>query len=304
MRSLPLDIQEALIEAVGDVFYFRDVFRRFVVRCGVPAALYERHADKQSKRAILRSILADLEQLGDEGWIIQRRVLSEFCALKRPPEGHVDPVRAARAIHMVKTLAREHDLLVKREKAGARERIIGLIQAETAAQEKRKQMANLRHEFTELIRSHEPQERGYAFERLIAKLFRAHGFTYREAYVVDGEQLDGHFELDGFDYLVETRWRSDKVPAKEIGWLSDKAAAKLESTRGLFISMAGFTKDAREPRRGKPVKVILMDGEDLALVIEGYVDLREGLKAKIRKAAQEGVVYYPLRNLLHEGVAS
>lgn len=37
-----------------------------------------------------------------------------------------------------------------------------------------------------------------------------------------------------------------------------------------------------------------MDGQDLALILEGRVSLIEALQIKLDKAAQQGVIFYPL----------
>jgi len=43
--------------------------------------------------------------------------------------------------------------------------------------------------------------------------------------------------------------------------------------------------------------VILMDGEDLALVLQGLIDFRELLKQKIRHASQTGNPYLRARDV-------
>jgi hypothetical protein len=37
-----------------------------------------------------------------------------------------------------------------------------------------------------------------------------------------------------------------------------------------------------------------MDGADLSLILEGHVSLTDGLDLKIQKAAQEGIIFFPL----------
>jgi hypothetical protein len=37
-----------------------------------------------------------------------------------------------------------------------------------------------------------------------------------------------------------------------------------------------------------------MNGSDVIHILEGRIDLRDGLKKKIEKAAQEGIVFAPL----------
>jgi hypothetical protein len=37
-----------------------------------------------------------------------------------------------------------------------------------------------------------------------------------------------------------------------------------------------------------------MDGQDISLVLEGHISLVDALDLKIQKAAQEGIIYFPL----------
>jgi hypothetical protein len=47
-------------------------------------------------------------------------------------------------------------------------------------------------------------------------------------------------------------------------------------------------------RQSGQANVILMDGQDLALILEGRVHLGDALRAKAEKASQEGIPFYPL----------
>ena len=70
---------------------------------------------------------------------------------------------------------------------------------------------------------------------------------------------------------------------------------KLAGTRGLFISVNGFRDCVvAELTRGTESKLILMDGADLSLILEGQITLTDALDLKIQKAAQEGIVFFPL----------
>lgn len=37
-----------------------------------------------------------------------------------------------------------------------------------------------------------------------------------------------------------------------------------------------------------------MCGQDLTLILEGFVSLVDALDVKVQKAAQEGIIYFPL----------
>jgi hypothetical protein len=61
-----------------------------------------------------------------------------------------------------------------------------------------------------------PQERGYAFERFLKRLFDAHGLAGRASFRLIGEQIDGSFELSGATYLLEAKWTNLQVGATEL----------------------------------------------------------------------------------------
>jgi hypothetical protein len=112
--------------------------------------------------------------------------------------------------------------------------------------------------------------------------------SYRHGYRIDNEQIDGSFRYQSFDYLVEARWRAQPASESDLVALQRKVDKKLDSTRGIFISMAGFVPEAvSQFVRNAPANVILIDGQDLALILEGYFPDRS-LDLKIQKGAQEG----------------
>ncbi len=74
-----------------------------------------------------------------------------------------------------------------------------------------------------------------------------------------------------------------------------KVEKKIISTRGLFVTMIQpRTKVLAEFARAGTSTILLMDGADLALILEGQVSLTDALYMKARKAAQEGVIFFSL----------
>jgi hypothetical protein len=105
------------------------------------------------------------------------------------------------------------------------------------------------------------------------------------------EETDGFFTFRGFDYLLEARWRKTQPPVADLRAFSGKVKAKIESTRGLFLSIPGF-RDEVVTEAATLSNLILMDGQELALILEGRVSLVEGLQIKLDNAAQKGLLYY------------
>ena len=80
--------------------------------------------------------------------------------------------------------------------------------------------------------------------------------------------------------------------------LGAKVERKIDSTRGFVVSIPPFSPEIlRRLREAGPAKLVLMDGYDLTLVLEGRVSLVDALQAKVDKAAQEGIMFFSLVGL-------
>jgi hypothetical protein len=142
------------------------------------------------------------------------------------------------------------------------------------------------------------QAAGLAFEALLTDLFAFADLSPRGSFRVVGEQIDGSFVLDDQTYLVEAKWTAASIAEDALLVFYGKVSAKSAFTRGLFLSLNGFTAPALDAiTRGKQPNSILMDGADLWQVLEGRIPLTELLRAKVRRLAEEGRVFVPTREL-------
>ena len=91
---------------------------------------------------------------------------------------------------------------------------------------------------------------------------------------------------------------NDQPNEGEIGSFQRKVNTKLESTRGVFFSISGFREEVVKQYDGEGANIIFFTGEDLALILEGRIELTEVLIKKIEKAAQYGYSLTHVRHLL------
>lgn len=114
----------------------------------------------------------------------------------------------------------------------------------------------------------EKRRRGYAFERLLHKLFTLDNLEPRTGYRPAVEQIDGSIYRDGRIYLLE---HSEPLPASTLYQFKGKVDGKLAGTIGIFISLSGYAKDAVDALMlGKGLNVILFDRRDMdAAIIRG-----------------------------------
>jgi hypothetical protein len=157
------------------------------------------------------------------------------------------------------------------------------------------QMNTLHQQFLVLFNEKNVQARGYAFEAFLNDLFRVNGLAPREPFRVVGEQIDGSFEWQTHVFLIEARWREDVADAADLYVLRGKVEGKSDWTRGLFISINGFSSMAADTfSRGRRANLITMDGQDLIFIVERRWSLEDAIRAKLRHAGETGEIHLPL----------
>lgn len=118
----------------------------------------------------------------------------------------------------------------------------------------------------------------------------------RASFRLTGEQIDGSFVLSEQTYLLEARWRNAKVDVETLRAFNAKVEDKASWSRGLIISQIGFTPDGLYAfGRGK--SVVCMDGLDLYEVLSRRLDLAQVIGQKVRRIAETGLAFVPVREL-------
>jgi len=134
------------------------------------------------------------------------------------------------------------------------------------------------------------QKRGYKFEKWLIKLFNLFGLKPRASYRTDLDQIDGSFELDGKEYLMEAKWTKEESDTN----VGDKMFARLNrgliSTVGLIISYSGFTSEAKKAAKGYK-NILLMSGNDINNILNGEIELGTLIRSIRRRMAEEGNPY-------------
>ena len=142
-----------------------------------------------------------------------------------------------------------------------------------------------------------PQQRGLNLEPLFAELVRINEFEYHKSYVLEGEQIDGYFKYETFDYLVELKWTAETTKQNDLSIFERKLRGKGQSTRGLFLSINGFDENAINKFSNDNPRIILMNGEDLMYILNGSKSFYDVLKAKIDAFVRMGNIYFLARNM-------
>jgi hypothetical protein len=288
MQSLDYEIIEAMIQCFGRCFHYKDLMASFLVSAGVSRPLVDKYkAEFKFKWA--RLLLTELGQTED-GILLQHRIVTELCKLRDIPDPNVPDRNAAlEALRKLKQLAHEHDLITFQEKSKGDQKKQLAEQREQLIQNRAATLRHLHAQFTAGLSAKDRQSTGYLLEDLLVNLFSLSEIEYRKSYRTETQQIDGHFEFQGFDYLVEAKWRAVQPTVQEVGGFKYKVDQKFESTRGLFISVVGFREEVADHFSESGGNIVLMDGMDLAFILEGRIDLREALRIKIENASRRGI---------------
>ena len=163
-----------------------------------------------------------------------------------------------------------------------------------------KRLEAINTEFLSLVTTSEftPQQRGFKLEKLFFQLLHLSDIEHSKPYRTQGgEQIDGHFKYEKFDYLVEAKWTQEAAKQPELSVFDGKIRGKAQSTRGFFVSANGFDDSAVQKYSGDSPRIILMTGEDLTLVLSGRVHFADAMKAKVDSIVRRGVILFPVRDV-------
>lgn len=295
---LPYDVKEALIQVCGRSFWYKQPLFDMFARAGIPEDIYLKY-EHEAKFKIARQVLGDLESLGEDGMLLQRRLVTELCQLRNLPDLKVpDRDAGLESLKKLKKSARDYDLVVEEEKSKRARRTSDAEATVQRARDRQRRLGELKQAYIDLTISEDRQASGYGLEDLLKELFALNEIRYRKSYRAEGEQIDGSFAFGGFDYIVEVRWRKKQPSLQDLIAFKGKVDRKIESTRGIVLSVNGFrVEDVQRLREAGSANLILFDGYDLTLILENRVSLIDALQAKVDKAAQEGILYYPLAEL-------
>ncbi|HEY8186672.1 MAG TPA: restriction endonuclease [Pyrinomonadaceae bacterium] len=145
-----------------------------------------------------------------------------------------------------------------------------------------KERRSIADEFERLFELN-PQPRGRALQKLIARLVEKSGWGQDEGVRTSNEEMDVILFREREYYLLESKWEKDPVEANVIRELFGKLENRID-VRGMVVSMSGFSDGAVKQVYdyiGK--RVILLFGEqDVKYLIYQKIKFDELLNAKYK----------------------
>lgn len=298
MSILGFNEKEKIVALSSACFWYWDSFYAFLNNCQVPQLLQDRYPRGAYKKpSIMRNILNDLEIVNNEK--ILKNIVSEFFKLRVSAlnKDNVDIAKVRELLNEFKELIGndpiEEEIKKQQSEKKKQDYLVGINKNKSF--QDRLQILN--QQFLLLHSSSNVQQRGFELEKIIAELLRMNEFEFVKSYKTLGEQIDGYLKFEGFDYLLEMKWTDGLTAQKDVTIFDGKIRGKAQSTRGVFISMNGFDNNVIVKFSNDSPRIILMTGEDLALVLNGSRGLYDVIYAKVDALVRHGNICHLARNM-------
>ena len=299
-KRINYELKAQMVSLAGACFWYWTSFYSFLDSCGVSKSLQTRYPKgAYSKYQVMRNILEYLEESNDIEII--NNIISNFFRLKKAVDRDVPDEKKAKQLLGEFRVLVGNDPIEKEIERRIQEKHKNEYKFSINEQiSHRKRLEDLNSLFISLTTTTEftPQQRGFKLENLFCDLLQLSEFEYSRPYKTpDGEQIDGHFRFEKFDYLIEAKWEDGTIKQKDLSTFDGKIRGKAQSTRGLFLAVSGFDENAIMKFSGDSPRIILMTGEDLAIVLSGRVLFYDAMKAKVDAIVRYGNIGYHIRNI-------
>jgi len=290
----------------------------FFKGCGVAPATYadlaaivRQDRDSITKYEIVRRILQRLNDKGD-GTLAQRREVlkrvtqwDDFSSCydndRMEAKGYVAEI--AKLVNVKDSFTRMNQERERVEHEARAKRQSELAEVQRIKGERDQIKTDLYALFAESNAS----KRGIALEGVLNRLFKSYGILIRESFTRLGEsgegvveQIDGAIEFDGNIYLVEMKWRSEKLGVEDVSPHLVRVFGR-DGARALIISQSGFTDPAVAACQDALAHrvCVLADISEVVRLLDREKSLSEWLRAKVQAAI---VDKRPLVQALHGGL--
>ena len=291
-----------LEDALADCFEYHNQLDTFVLRAGLSRdrlnGVRRRAEDRKGrwqsapKRYVVQEVLVEVGTgMPDDDRLVASMV-DAFC------RGTFNGAKP-QGLCAIEALKRERndDSRAAAEKRAARQREIEEAQRERdrVAEAEAATREIFRQRFLTLSSILDAQDRGYALETFLNEFMEYEGLSPRRSFRIVGEQIDGSFSWSGRTSLVEAKWVKNPVDGSAFGAFDWKIKGKTADTRGLFISINGYSQPAIIGLNGKgALHFVCIDGVHLMRATEYGWNMQRILGIVWRHADETGEAYLPV----------
>lgn len=299
----PPDLFDLVVQTIPLLNRSKKGVLTFFNGAGVEESLYRdvsnivaNNPDSISKFEICRKILERINQNTDK-YLRQRRELlkriTEFEAFSTCWES--DQLKAKGLVSEIQKIINVKDSFTRMNQERENEQKLRRFEHEkkvAAIQKRKRDLESIRSDFFALFNEFDPQKRGKSLEKVLNGYFALYEILIKENFKRseegDGiiEQIDGVIELDHQIFLVEMKWKGDKISNSDIfthlGRIYHRANAN-----GIIISASGYTSSgiiAAKEALVKNALLVMFDLEEFVKVIEAEIDFKSYLRDKISTA--------------------
>jgi len=296
----------ALKEALINIYWKKQDLKNFVKLCIENDAIintinWEFNRKFESVNELVDRMIARKDIYYDDliTLIYEVSNFNDFSHLKIWDDSETKILKAKESVKRLKQYAQGyfHVEQEKKELEKRRKQTQNHLEALKTNQE---QIETLKQEFFQIAMESNHQKRGILLETFLNKLFALFDLEPKKSFRLSDEQIDGAFTFENNDYLLEAKWQKEPVETGDLKKFAGTLSDKLKNTLGLFISIDGFSKGAKEFSGPNARAIILMDGMDLNFVLDQRIDLHHLLFRKRRYASETGKIYYPASIILNE----
>ena len=307
--NVGVDERRLVVEAIATLAHRKSDLVTFILKpAGVPKGIYEpllKQRDDLSGRLMTKRqtaplILDALEGRGDYADVVERliQVAADWGKFELSDNEYEARAVKAKALEISKRHQQLDAKEAARNVAATRESHREHLLART--REIRLLLAMLDELATQ---DQNPQERGFRLQDLLNRLFDAFDIPVHRSFTRNegAEQIDGAFEIDGWYYLTECRWRRKLTDTREVDGLAGQISRSGKQTMGLFLSINGWSDNVPPLLKQNAEKaIILMHGYDLRSILAEEVDLRDYIKAAVKNLNLHSEPYFGVKEYMEQ----
>ncbi len=292
--------------ALAEIYSYHDELDAFLRRSGISdadlqaaRAIAEEKTQKTSngfrrapKRYVVQEVLLKLNESNKDRDQVIANLITALCKGSFP-EATPKAVTAINSL-TAQRLSDRQEAEKQREEWRRAEREKERVH-ERAAAERAATRDRFKEQFITLAQQHDPQTRGYMLERFLNEFLVYEGVNPRGSFKLAGEQIDGSFAWANRTYLVEAKWVNVPVGGAGFSGLMYKIEGKTADTRGLFVAVNGYSKEAIQGLKQKgELRFVCIDGAHIMRCLEPSGSFSRLLEMIWRHASETGEAYLPV----------
>lgn len=294
-KRISAEIKAKIISLSGKIFwYWQSYYTFYSSILGISSRELENKIPHPhfNKYSATEKIIEELE-LNNRADVLMY-LLSELYNLTEPFDKKDNPKfnEAKDELNEFKNIVGKDVLEEERKKEEVKKNIEKRRKISELEKLKSKKLDELKNDFFKYSTSKNRQEAGYWLESAFYKILELEQIEHTKPYKTESEQIDGHFKMNSWDYLVEIKWTKEPVKQKDVSIFDGKIKTKAQSTRGFILSIAGFDASAviNAENSGSP-RLIFCDVQDLIAVLEERASFKDLLKTREDVLVRYGKVY-------------